>query len=147
MDNPKLIACLKYCGDKEEKQCCFCPAADICRSTVAGHYLILRSAADALEAAEKRIEELEADKKTLINVVKDKSDFHRTKDAMRIMKLESMAPKRGEWVWLSSTYDRAPCEMRYWCSVCHHEEITHNGDKPWHNYCPNCGARMRKGAK
>jgi len=56
--------------------------------------------------------------------------------------IDAVEVKHGEWVWLSSTYDRVPREMRYWCSVCHHEEITHNGDKPWHNYCPNCGAKM-----
>ncbi len=49
----------------------------------------------------------------------------------------------GKWVWLSSTYDRIPCEMRYWCSECHHEIITH-GASPWEKFCPNCGAKMDK---
>lgn len=52
--------------------------------------------------------------------------------------------KKGKWIWLSSTYDRNPCEMRYMCSVCHHETILHsNGlSYPWENYCANCGADM-----
>lgn len=50
-------------------------------------------------------------------------------------------PKIGKWVWLSSTYDRIPCEMRFWCDQCHHEVITHN-TSPWEKYCPNCGAKM-----
>ena len=47
----------------------------------------------------------------------------------------------GKWEWLSSTYDRTPCEKRYRCSECHHETITHDHD-PWEKYCPNCGAKM-----
>ena len=51
--------------------------------------------------------------------------------------------KRGKWQWLSSTYDRTPCERRFMCSSCHHETITHGSD-PWEKYCPNCGARMEE---
>lgn len=47
----------------------------------------------------------------------------------------------GRWQWLSSTYDRTPCEMRYMCDKCRHETITHE-HKPWEKYCPNCGAKM-----
>jgi len=49
--------------------------------------------------------------------------------------------KHGRWQWLSSTYDRIPCEMRYMCDKCRHETITH-GHEPWEKYCPNCGAKM-----
>ena len=53
--------------------------------------------------------------------------------------------KKGRWVWLSSTYDRLPCEMRFWCSECHHETIVHTSgtSEPWEHYCPNCSAEMR----
>ena len=55
---------------------------------------------------------------------------------------EDVAPViHGKWVWLSSTYDRNPCERRFWCSRCHHEVITHDSD-PWEKFCPNCGAKM-----
>ena len=49
--------------------------------------------------------------------------------------------KHGRWQWISSTYDRIPCEMRYRCDKCHHETITHEHE-PWEKYCPNCGAKM-----
>ena len=46
----------------------------------------------------------------------------------------------GKWIWMSSTYDRSPCEARYMCSKCRHETITHS-IPPWEKYCPNCGAK------
>lgn len=49
----------------------------------------------------------------------------------------------GMWMWMSSTYDRIPCEIRYRCSECNHETITHNVP-PWEKFCPNCGAKMDK---
>ena len=48
---------------------------------------------------------------------------------------------KGKWVWVSSTFDRTPCEMRFRCSNCHRETITH-GQKPWGKFCPNCEAEM-----
>lgn len=70
-------------------------------------------------------------------------DGHTEADAeTRLLSLEPER-KRGKWQWLSSTYDRTPCEMRFRCSSCHHETITHGSD-PWKKYCPNCGARMEE---
>lgn len=93
---------------------------------------VMYDAADLIEAQAKRIEELNTkcdDLQSHINSMESE--------------IEELLPKEGEWVWLSSTYDRVPCEVRYWCSVCHHEETTYNGCKPLHKYCPNCGARMK----
>lgn len=58
--------------------------------------------------------------------------------------IEAEPVRRGQWVWLSSTSDRRPCEMRFWCSECHHETIVHTYglNEPWENFCPNCGAIM-----
>ena len=52
---------------------------------------------------------------------------------------------RGEWIWISSTYDRKPCEMVYECNKCHHKTIVQSlgMDSPWEKFCPNCGADMR----
>lgn len=60
--------------------------------------------------------------------------------------LKDVQPERktGKWIWLSSTYDRVPCEMRFMCSECHHEVITHDG-RPCEKFCPNCGAEMTEG--
>lgn len=57
--------------------------------------------------------------------------------------IPSVQPERktGKWIWSSSTSDRIPCEMRFWCSNCRHETITH-GQEPWEKFCPNCGANM-----
>lgn len=49
---------------------------------------------------------------------------------------------KAKWQWLSSTYDRTPCEMLFYCSNCHCQVITHNLN-PWEKFCPNCGADMR----
>ena len=49
---------------------------------------------------------------------------------------------KGKWEWISSTFDRVPCECRYRCSSCHHETITHGGE-PWEKFCPYCGADMK----
>lgn len=69
-------------------------------------------------------------------------------DEPRVMTLEEVLRssqkepvRHGQWKWLSSTYDRTPCEMRYMCDKCHHETITH-GQEPWEKYCPECGAKM-----
>lgn len=99
MTNAERIKALRNCANvyyeyrAEGASCSKCQykEASYCKRTM------MNDAADALEAADKRIAELEADKKTLINVVKDKSDFHATKDAMRIAELEAQLLK-GEIV-------------------------------------------------
>ena len=64
------------------------------------------------------------------------------KEALEMVPTVDAVPVRhGRWQWVSSTYDRIPCEKRYWCSKCHHETITHDSE-PWERFCPNCGARM-----
>ena len=63
-------------------------------------------------------------------------------DAMKdIPTVDAVEQAHGKWVWMSSTYDRSPREVRYECSCCHHETITHD-DRPWERYCPWCGAKM-----
>ena len=59
----------------------------------------------------------------------------------RVESVDAVPVRHGRWQWISSTYDRIPCEKRYWCSKCHHETITHDSE-PWERFCPNCGARM-----
>jgi len=136
MNNEELIKALRKCGKQSPDRCWDCEYYDRepwCESALAN------DAADALEAAEKRIAELEADKKTLIKVVKDKSEFHSTKDAMRIAELEAKLPKEGEWIELS---DRNERKYSHICSNCHRFNI-HEGEIEFYHYCPNCGARMK----
>ena len=127
MNVAELIKALRYC---RTSNCCqFCPSdrKDIVWTVDECIDKLHNDAADALEAAEKRIAELSLDCELF---------------QQKCMELEAQIPKEGEWIWLSSTYDRVPCEKRYWCSVCHHEEVAHY-DKPWKHYCPNCGAKMK----
>lgn len=161
MENTELIKVLRcelYGDDECDKSDCPIWSELGCRNGIGN-----RAAADALEAAEKRIDGLqklvdintercEALRKQLreshesyekhINELTTKCNQLQAEVDNYEKRIAELMPKEGEWRWLSSTYDRVPCEMRYWCSVCHHEEITHN-DKPWKRYCPNCGARMK----
>lgn len=80
-----------------------------------------------------QIAELEKDKENLIKVIRCKADFHSTKDAMRIMELESMVPKKGKIIDTCT----AGIEETV-CSLCRHTVFNH------FNFCPNCGADFRK---
>lgn len=138
MTNEERIERLRKCATFNvcNPETCDLWYEDDCRS------ILLEDAAHALEAAYKRIAELEADKKTLINVVKDKSDFHATKDAMKIAELEAQIPKEGVWITTRTEYH----DGEIYCSVCDFDAPT-EGDyrQVKTNYCPNCGARMTKG--
>lgn len=94
-----------------------------------GHILsvpltLLHDAADALEAAEKKIVELNtkcANLQSQINSMENE--------------IEELMPKRGEWI---SDFPNGLFEnVNPWkCSVC---------EKHYHfreDYCPNCGAKM-----
>ncbi len=84
-------------------------------------------AADALEAAEHRIEDLEG-----------------ALAACRMRK-DGRIPKEGEWIPSMYTYPDGTTEHDkdewygelYECSICHYVMI---GEV---NYCPNCGAKMQ----
>ena len=112
----ELIDALRYCADvdkicTEQTNCGYYGKGFFCQE------VLLRDAADALEAAEKRIEELEA-----------------------------QLPKEGEWIEANTRprsaqfycsvchrtcYDIQPTRDKVWTKRCRY------------NYCPNCGARMR----
>jgi DNA-directed RNA polymerase subunit RPC12/RpoP len=91
---------------------------------------LMRDAADALEKADKRIAELEAQ-----NELKDGT---LTAMASDIGKLRAQMPKRGEWIWDSDT-------GTYHCSECNATSPQEDQDGDYidcPNYCPNCGAKM-----
>lgn len=134
MKNEDLIKALREC-----EYCNVCSIAVDGDCPFGGRDELEVAAADALEAAEQRIAELEADKKTLINVVKDKSDFRATKDAMRIAELEAQLPKEGEWIAEPMTREKFYNDpyLSAKCSIC-----GANSRERGH-YCPNCGARMK----
>ena len=89
---------------------------------------LIEDAADALEAAEKRIADLET-----------------ALAACRARKGEQL-PKEGEWIEANTR----PRSAQFVCSVCHRTayDIQPTRNKAWtkrcrYAYCPNCGARMR----
>jgi hypothetical protein len=84
---------------------------------------IENDAADALEAADKRIEELEKQ--------------HGNQLTRNIM-LTAQIPKEGEWI----REEHGHVFSNYYCSKCGAYAEDKIVDCEW-NYCPNCGAKMR----
>lgn len=125
MTNAELIAALR-CNGKAVEDC----RADGCPYISAEGWCdesnkMARDAADALEAAEKRIAELERQHGEQL-----------TRNVMLVAQL----PKEGEWITTRTEYH----DGEIYCSVCNHDAPT-EGDyrQVKTNYCPNCGARMK----
>lgn len=83
-----------------------------------------------------------------IKAIKLPDDFMtRNGKSISFAELEKQIPKEGEWIPSMYTYADGTTEHDkdewygelYECSICHYVMI---GEE---NYCPNCGARMRKG--
>lgn len=63
---------------------------------------------------------------------------------VEIAKCSDFEEKRQHGEWIRHVDDLFPEESTEECSVCHEEQrITGNDD----NFCPNCGADMRKGGE
>ena len=125
MNNAELITALRLCGNYEDREGCAeeCPYfydRDCPKR-------IMIDAADALEAAEKRI-----------------------------AKLEAQMPKEGEWIIdgmneYELSYGCVGYEPIYRCSKCgiitesylRTERPIMPEDADFPNYCPNCGAKMK----
>ena len=98
---------------------------------------LMCDAADALEAAEKRIAELER----ILKAVQENSgiNFRLWQEA------EAQLPKEGVWI----DENRRTRSSKFVCSTCKRTcyDIQPTRDKAWtkrcrYNYCPNCGAKM-----
>lgn len=156
MTNAELIAALRWC--KEHEACDKDASAEcpywhhwIDGEDCAG--MLSADAADALEAADKRIAELEKQ-------AEHTDEVHSTifavysKQAARIaelsldcemyqqkcMELEAQKPKEGEWFKYNnpnySPFDDSG-EYLYQCNKCGKVVVKAT------NYCPNCGAKMK----
>ena len=144
MDNAELIKGLRWCAD--ESICCDdfsgekCPYFDEKKDSCSVDE-ILHAAADALEAADKRIAELSLDNKMLKNAI----DADKGVMLDRIRFLEAQLPREGEWL----RTDAFP--HRIYCSVCYKTYVPNDRWQIWvddelpRKYCPNCGSRMREG--
>ena len=107
MTNAELITELTYCANIEKRK-------------------LLSDAADALEAADKRI--------AIVEEERDLERFAAKNYLDKIDELKAQLPKEGEWRGLI-------IDGQYWaltCSNCH--QVGFNARTP---YCPNCGARMK----
>ena len=69
MTNAELIKALRYCISDNAGDCDLCPYQIDCKSNGTGKDKMIRDAADALEAADKRIAELEDDLLNLMPAV------------------------------------------------------------------------------
>lgn len=157
MNNAELIKALRYCGTVEPNNGCDgCPMKGVTNCVD----LIDRDAADALETAEKRIAELEAQAEALkeeseaykFGYLDGKTESDRQIEdlqtaltACRLRKDEARMPKEGEWIESNTR----PRSAQFDCSVCHRTcyDIQPTRDKTWtkrcrYHYCPNCGCAM-----
>jgi uncharacterized coiled-coil DUF342 family protein len=159
MTNAELIKALRYCAEHEG--CDYyiakdCPREDTWVCGADCEQILMRDAADALEAAERLLdqntERCEALRKQLreahesyekhINELTTKcNQLQAAVDNYknRIAELEAQLPREGEWKCSYPKIEPNPMFMYGICSICGFEQSISNKL----NYCPNCGARMK----
>lgn len=126
MTNEELIKQLRGCKDIE-----FCNECPRMPNGIIEPCGIKDDAADALEAAENRIAELNtkcADLQSQINSMENE--------------IEELLPKEGEWI------DMGDFEMCSVCKIAQRKKYRqYNGGFTWVRtaFCPKCGTRMMKG--
>ena len=157
-DYTELIHALRYCADRNMPDCSVCEyeAYDDCDDK------LKRDAAAAIEALQAEVDEQKQItahyEQTAKDYWKEACEYHAIVSAKDITAKESEElirkfkklpcgpiepnePKRGEWEREMDVND----EPFYQCSVCG-ECFDFNSDSTHEvfNYCPNCGADMRK---
>lgn len=136
MERNKLIKTLRKCAKASADVCGDCDYYDRepwCQAA------LVSDAADALEAADKRIDGLQKlvdiNTKRCEALRKQLRDSHESYE-QRIAELEAQIPKEGEWIDLFG-HD-------YKCSVCGEwYRMDGTPEQEDMNYCPNCGAKMK----
>ena len=102
------------------------------------------NSAQLYKDAAAAIEELQAEQKKTVTQIFGEEQMAwegRCKDLMHhIEDLQAQLPKQGEWIVKGAN--------RIDCSVCGHSicfaSVLSKGSLTGYNYCPNCGAYMRK---
>jgi rubrerythrin len=168
--NAELIKALRWCGNDDNEYCVDadygCPyfkwdkPKDDCKQE------LMIAAADAIEAADKRIAEMEKSYEWKayaaleesvegykVRIAELEKEHNKTVTEIfgeeqlwwenRCKELEAQIPKEGEWL----RTDAFP--HRIYCSVCYKTYVSNDrwqiwvdGDIP-KKFCPNCGARMK----
>ncbi len=127
MDNAELIRMVKAA---ERYINYFAPR---CYASIEAEKAIL-AAADALEAADKRIAEQQKQIAQLYLLLNNRIN--------EIAELEAQMPKEGEWI------DMGDFEMCSVCKIAQRKKYRQYYDGfMWvrTDFCPKCGSRMRKG--
>ena len=138
MTNAELIAGLRECATVGD--CRKCKMHDEYSYDMCAIKLLL-AAADALETAEKRIEQLERDLKTR------EAEREIMQDTIKICeeaadRYKAQLPKEGEWKKILQNEDGT---SDYQCSACLGiiMDVPDDDEHPLCSFCPNCGARMK----
>ena len=148
MSNAKLIKVLR-CKASNINDCTMCGYHNACYDGT-----LENIAADVLEADDIKV----TDYMATIDALDDSNDAYikaNERLKKRIAELErqhgeqltrnvmlvAQLPKEGEWKCSYPEIESNPMLMYGICSICGFEQSISNKL----NYCPNCGARMRKG--
>ena len=125
MTSAELIKALRNCADYSDCGTCKLNGKFNCAD------MMMRDAADALEAAEQRIARLEEDLKTR------EAEREVMQDTIKICeeandRYKARLPKEGEWI-----YEQRGKWIYAKCNLCGKVQDVRS------NYCPNCGAKMK----
>jgi exonuclease VII small subunit len=144
MNNAELIAALRYHARATMWTCTECPYDEIRRSRGSCLDKMLTDAADLIEAQQVDLRKANEIIAEGIKVSR-KSRAALEIAEKRIAELEAQMPKEGEWIEDTTTY-AGPCLSNYKCSLCGKICGTwRRGLKPSElpNWCGNCGAKMK----
>lgn len=137
MTNAELIKALWNCSSPTVGSCTDCPYY----KGVSCKWQMMEDAADALEAAEKRIKELESQAAFFDAEKLNYQENIVYRDEL-IKELEAQLPKEGEWKNILQNGDGT---SDYQCSACLGiiMNIPDDDEHPLCSFCPNCGAKMK----
>ena len=113
----------------------------------------MKSAKDAVSGIERRWRRMSEELIKKSDAIKVAKEFWYKPDiAGTLAELPTIEPKRGEWIEKSKTEYKTVGDYCYKmsyccreCSYCGYERGDNDPNKDT-NFCPNCGADMRKGA-
>lgn len=149
MTNAELIKALRWCGGENNEWCVReeykCPLWNEDRMVDECKADLMRSAADALEAAEAYEEawskKCERREKKIVELNTKCADLQSLINSMET-EIEELMPKEGEWIVTTEVSDDGAVTSHINCSRCgfYWREPKHG---KVFKRCPNCGAKMK----